>query len=317
MDVVFYEVFKEEEAALKKFLPKKITARFIPKTIQSSGTESLSATLISVRTQSRIPPEWTGKLSGILTRSTGYDHLMKYPKQIRCGYLGDYCARAVAEQAVLMSAALLRKLKKQITNFDKFNRDDITGRECKGSRLLVVGVGNIGSEVVDVAQGLRMEVKGVDIKRRRRNLHYVSLAEGMAWADVVVCALPLTEKTRGMLNYSIFKKARPGLIFVNISRAEVSPLKDLARLLKEGVLGGIGLDVFEEEPELAQCLAQNKKSSSPAVKTVLFLKDTEKVIFTPHNAFNTEESVERKARLSAESVLVFLAKQKFPFPVPQ
>ena len=51
-------------------------------------------------------------------------------------------------------------------------------------------------------------------------------------------------------------------------------------------------------------------------KTVLSLKDQENVIFTPHNAFNTQESVERKARLSAESIVKFLASARFPLPVP-
>ena len=309
-----------KEAALKKYLQQGISARFTSKAIQSTSSQPPPAALISVRTQSAIPIPWAKKLKGILTRSTGYEHLMKYRKQtktkISCGHLGDYCARAVAEQAVLMTAALLRKLKKQIRNFDQFNRDHITGRESQGRRLLVLGVGNIGKEIVDIGRGLRMEVKGVDIKHRLRNLDYVSLDKGMAWADAAVCALPLTSKTKGMLDYSVFKKARPGLIFVNISRGEVSPSRDLARLIKEGVLGGLGLDVFEDETAVAQYLQGNKIFSNNAVKTILALKDYENAIFTPHNAFNTRESLERKARLSAESVGVFLAKQRFPFPVP-
>ena len=312
-----YEVFSEEESALKKFLPQKIKARFTSKTIQAAGAKEPPAVLISVRTQSKIPAAWTKKLKGILTRSTGYDHLVAYRKQIACGYLGDYCARAVGEQAVLVAAALLRKLKKQIRNFDTFNRDHITGYESQGRRLLVVGVGNIGQEIVDVGRGLKMEVKGVDIKRRFRHLNYVSLEKGLAWADVAICALPLTGKTRGLLNYVTLKKAKPGLVFVNVSRGEVSPMRDLARLLKEGTLGGLGLDVFEEESEAARSLQENKRPFRQAVRAILFLKDQDDVIFTPHNAFNTHESVERKSRLSAESIRIFLAKQRFPFPLPQ
>jgi D-lactate dehydrogenase len=319
MDVMFYEVFKEEEAALRKYLPKGIKAGFTSKTIQAFAAKEPPAKLISIRTQSVIPTLWAKKLNGILTRSTGFDHLLAYRREtktkILCGYLGDYCARAVAEQAMLMTVALLRKLKLQVSHFENFDRDHLTGRESGGRRLLVVGVGNIGTEIVDIARGLRMEVKGVDIKRRLRNFKYVSLSSGIAWAEVIVCALPLTQKTKGLLSYSALKKARPGSVFVNVSRGEVSPSQDLARLLKEGILEGVGLDVFSEESILAESLRRGRKPSGNQAKAAWSLKGDPRVIFTPHNAFNTEESVERKAQLSAQAVQRFLAKRKFPFPV--
>lgn len=320
-DVMFYEAFKEEEAALKKFLPKNIKAGFTSKTIQELADKNASAPVISIRTQSKIPPAWAAQgLKGVLTRSTGYDHLLEYQKKINskiaCGYLGDYCARAVAEQAILMMLVLLRRLKRQMKNFNRFNRDGITGGECQGRRLLVVGVGNIGREIVDLGRGLRMKVKGVDIQKTVKGLDYVALTKGIAWADVVICALPLTEKTRGMLNYSQLKKAPAGFVFVNISRGEVSPLADLAKLLKTGACAGFGFDVFEKEAELAVSLRNNKKSAEPAVNAALSLRTNENVVFTPHNAFNTWEAVERKSRLSAESVRFFLDRKEFPFPVP-
>src|SRR3989338_4099437 len=259
MDVMFYEVFKEEEEALKKFLPKNIKAGFTSQTIQAAGGKNPPAEVISIRTQSKIPGNWAAKgLRAILTRSTGYDHLLEYRRQTRsrvaCGYLGDYCASAVAEQAMVMIGMLLRRMKKQIKNFENFDRNGLTGGEFRARRLLVVGVGNIGKQVVEIGQGLRMDVRGVDIKRNMQRLKYVSLNNGAGWADVIICAAPLTAKTRGMLDYALFKKARPGLVLVNVSRGEISPIKDLAKLLKQGKLGGLGLDVFEEEADLAESL---------------------------------------------------------------
>ena len=70
-DVVFYEVFKEEEKTLEKFLPAKIRARFVSKTIQECREALPSARLISVRTQSRIPREWAAYLDGVFTRRQG------------------------------------------------------------------------------------------------------------------------------------------------------------------------------------------------------------------------------------------------------
>src|SRR6266850_2158001 len=157
MDVHFYEAFEEETAALRRHLPASVRADFTWKTIQEASDVEPPAPLFSIRTQSIIPVEWVGKVKGIVSRTTGYDHLVG--QRIPCGYLPHYCSRAVAEQAILLVMVMLRKLPQQVAQFPKFHRDGLTGQECAGKRLLVVGVGNIGAEVVKIAQALGMETK--------------------------------------------------------------------------------------------------------------------------------------------------------------
>src|SRR6056297_695778 len=105
-DVFFYEAFQEEQEKLKYYLPETIAAGFTWKTIQEYGNEDPEAGIISVRTQSILPLQWAHKLAGILSRSTGYDHLVKYREnidsEIGLGYLPLYCNRSVAEQAILL-----------------------------------------------------------------------------------------------------------------------------------------------------------------------------------------------------------------------
>ena len=321
LDVMFYEVFAEEEKGLRAQLPKNIKAKFTWKAVQECGPHPRPASFISIRTQSIIPTTWAKDLKGILTRSTGYDHILEYrrvaKRNIPSGYLPHYCARAVAEQAILIMLGLWRKFKLQTKKFETFNRDGLTGNECFNKRLLVVGVGNIGRQIVDVAQGLRMEVRGVDLHRPVKKLKYVSLSAGVAWADVIICALPLTPDTHGLLNYRLLQKGRPDKIFINISRGEIAPLKDLARLLKQNKISGLGLDVFEEEKLLAENLRAAKKSNHWAVKIVEELKEKDNVIFTPHNAFNTHEAVERKIKDSVVSTISFLKSGIFPTPIPR
>lgn len=320
LKVIFYEVFEEEKAALKKFLPKDVSAEFTRETIQERGKRMPPAPLISVRTQSLIPLGWAPHLQGILTRSQGYDHLIRFRRKVKtkvsCGYLGNYCARAVAEHAILAAMALLRKFKKQERSFETFSRDGLTGRECQGKRALVIGVGHIGSQIAAIAKGLGMTVKGVDIVRTSKGLEYVSLKEGMAWADIVFCAASLTEKTDGMLHYRVFKKARQGLIFVNVSRGEISPAEDLSRLILEDFLGGVSLDVYDDEEALAHYLRGSRKKNNCRIRLMMKLTGRDNVLLTPHNAFNTQEALEEKARLSAEAVTCFLKNGKFPLSVP-
>ena len=319
LDVMFYEAFEEEQEALKQYMPDDWRVGFDSRTIQEIGGSEVPARAISVRTQSRIPLGWAEALEGILTRSQGYDHLERYLRKcevpVPCGYLSEYCARAVAEQAVWIMMALWRKARRQVRQLATFDRDGLSGRQCMEKHALVVGVGQIGRQIVDLARGLRMEVKGVDISRRENDLTYVPLSEGIAWADVVFCALPLTAQTRAMMNYEVLREMPPGGLLINVGRGEATPLKDARRLLEEGRLAGLGLDVYPEEDQVADYLRGRTDVRVPAVEEVLVLKDREDVIMTPHNAFNTQEAVQRKAEESVRSLRYFLQRGAFPCPV--
>ena len=176
MDVYFYEAFEEEAETLKSLLGNQLSFDLTDKTIQEAGHPNPPARLISIRTQSIIPVEWSDTLDGVLSRSTGYDHLKKYLEKIHthlpCGYLEEYATCAVAEHAILLMMALMRRLPQQITQFQQFNRDGLTGKECSGKNLLVVGVGRIGNEIVKIGTALGMNVHGVDIVRRSSEVHY-------------------------------------------------------------------------------------------------------------------------------------------------
>ncbi len=320
-DAYFYEAFEEEAEALKRVLPRKLRAGFTWKTVQESGHAAPPAPIISVRTQSQIPSGWGHVIKAVLTRSTGYDHIVTWinalDAPIPAGYLPLYCNRAVAEQACLLWMALLRKLPKQMKQFARFHRDGITGFECQGRAISVFGVGNIGSEIVKIAKGLDMDVRGVDLVERHRKVHYVSPKEGLLHGSILVSAMNLTPDNEGYFDYETLKLVRPGTLFINIARGELSPSADLNRLLDEGILGGIGLDVYAQEKALAVALREGRADDpDPAVATTLALAGRDNVITLPHNAFNTIEAVERKAEQSMDAIAHFKRKKRFPHPVP-
>lgn len=300
MQVYFYEAFAEEERELRTTLPATVTAGFTWKTIQEAGHQEPPAGLISIRTQSVVPATW--KLAGMISRTTGYDHLVGLP--VKCGYLPLYCNRAVAEQAMLLWMALLRKLPEQMAHFATFNRDGLTGGECAGKNLLVVGAGHVGSEVVKIGVGLGMNVQRVDIIPARAD---TGIEDGLPWADVVVCSMNLTKQNAGYFNEVRLRQAKRGAIFVNVARGELSPTADLARLLDVGHLGGVGLDVYENEKEVAVAMRAGQGTFPLAGRP--------NVICTPHNAFNTREAVARKSEQTAQSVVEFLRSDRFPWPV--
>ncbi|MFA8300240.1 MAG: NAD(P)-dependent oxidoreductase [Hyphomicrobiales bacterium] len=321
MDVFFFEAFEEEEKALRKYLNNGVKAGYTWKTIQEYGADKVPAKIISTRTQSIIPEPWADDLDGIISRSTGFDHLIDYRsrvnKKISCGYLPLYCNRAVAEHAMMMWMNLLRKSKMQFRQFNQFHRDGITGFECEKKRLLVVGVGNIGYEVVKIGKGLGMRVDCIDLKVKYPEEYYVQIEQGIKKADIIVCAMNLNDTNNGYFDYDLLKKAPQGAIFINISRGEISPSEDLLRLLEEDHLGGVGLDVYENEKDLAVALREGKESQLSSSQAIIKMSKMDQVLLTPHNAFNTIESVDRKSIQSVEQVRHFLQHKRFIWSVPE
>jgi D-lactate dehydrogenase len=319
LDVFFYEAFEEEAESLQKYMPASVRAEYTGKTIQEIGHTSPTARIISVRTQTVLPPEWAASLDAILSRSTGYDHLLAYASKVSpcpaLGHLPIYCHRAVAEQAAMLWLALLRRLPVQIRQFQTFHRDTITGLECQGRTLVVVGVGNIGGEVCRVGQGLGMKVIAVDLQPRHKEFEYLPLEKALPQADIVVAAMDLNASSRGFFNRERLGLCKRGAIFVNIARGELSPSTALLEALNGGILGAIGLDVYDHEAELANCVRNGRPSDDAEVKATLELAKRDNVICTPHNAFNTVESVARKSEQSAQQVVAFLERRQFIWPV--
>lgn len=306
-DIYFYEVFAEEKKVLEENLPKNISAGFSDKIISSEESIEPPAKIISIRTNSRIPASWNNKISAVLSRTTGTDHLAGY--KIPCGYLPHYCSLSVAEQAIMFIFALARKLNLQISNFEKFNRSGITGREVKNMKLLIFGVGNIGYEIFKLAKNLGMEVSGIDIKERFSDVRYSTIENSLGDADVIICSMDLNKSNYNYFNYDFLKRAKKGSLFINISRGEISPLEDLLKLVNENHLNGVALDTFPEEKNLMVALQNNH--STKEVKIINALKKNPNVILTPHNAFNTEEATERKAKQTVEQLDSFLKNGKF------
>ena len=322
-DAFFYEAFAEEAERLLHYAAETgLRVGHSPLTIQETGHAAPPASVVSLRTQSIFPPAWAPHLRGILTRSTGYDHLFAYrdavgPACPSLGYLPLYCVRAVAEQALLLWTALLRRLPRQLAEFDRFRRDHLTGRENPGKKVALFGVGHIGYEIWRIASALGLIVRGVDPVRRHADVAYASPEEALADADIIVCAMNLTARNRGYFTRDVLAQAKRKPLLVNVARGEFTPAAVLEAALEEGLLSGVALDVFNEESTLAPALRTgNPAALTPDNQALLRLHKRHDVLLTPHNAVNTSEAVERKSEQSIRTLLHFRNTGQFLWPVP-
>ena len=120
-------------------------------------------------------------------------------------------------------------------------------------------MGRIGTAVAKRARGFGMEViyhnRGINIRAEEETgASYTEFEELLARSDFIVITAPLNAGTLGRFGSAEFGKMKPTSVLVNIGRGQIVKEKELARALKDGVIWGAGLDVFEHEPEICKDL---------------------------------------------------------------
>lgn len=163
--------------------------------------------------------------------------------------------------------------------------------ELSGKTAVIVGAGNIGTEVAKRLNAFDMTVIGVDICNNEKlyfdNVELFSeLDEYLKIADIVVLTLPLMDSTRGMFDKTKFELMKENSIFVNLARGPLVVENDLIDSLEQKLIGGAVLDVFDVEP---------LEKNSP-------LWDMKNVILTPHNSFVGENNNKRMFKVIVENL---------------
>ncbi|UOQ56951.1 hypothetical protein MUN78_14980 [Leucobacter allii] len=199
-------------------------------------------------------------------------------------------SRAVAEGAFAMLAALVKRVPQSHAHVagDRWGRDPVpTPGDLHGSTLAVLGYGRIGRIVAGFGAAFGMRVLVHDPHVRAEAHENVTLAEAVARADALTLHLP--GGGGELLPLPLLRTARPGLVLVNCARAGLVSTGTLEAALAEGVLGGIGLDVFAAEPVRGHPLA-----------------DAPGVLLSPHTSGLSEQALRETFRMAAEAVAATL-----------
>jgi D-3-phosphoglycerate dehydrogenase len=214
--------------------------------------------------------------------------------------------QSTAEHAFLLILATARRLSQldravRSGDFRIRERADAMGLELQGKALGVVGFGRIGKRVAEMCRdALHMSVRVFDPFLDAETVSdwggaYVGdLSELAAQVDVLTLHVPLTPETNHLIDRQVIQAMRPGAILVNAARGPVVDEVALVEALKDGHLGGAGLDVFEPEPP-----AENNP-----------LLQFEQVVLTPHVASFTEEGRRNMGLTVAGDILRVLAGER-------
>lgn len=229
-------------------------------------------------------------LKYIQLTSAGYDRVpMEYVKQhnININNARGVYSIPMAEFAI----AGVLQIYKHMNSFVENQKASLWNKERNlqelfGKTVCIVGCGSVGTECAKRFKAFGCNVVGVDIVTRKdENYGKIELIDNidevLAYSDVVVLTVPLTERTFHIMNKDRFEKMKKESVLVNIARGAVVDTAAMIEALDNKKLGGAVLDVFEEEP-------LDEKNRLWSMKNV---------IVTPHNSFVGDGNRERLERI--------------------
>jgi D-3-phosphoglycerate dehydrogenase len=215
-------------------------------------------------------------------------------KGIKVLNAAEAAMNAVSELVIGHMIALSRSIPKANDGLKngKWLKKELVGSELRGKYLGIIGVGNIGRNIGRIAKCLRMNLIGYDIFPinqdyiREVSMIKTDLKTLLENSDFVTCHVPLTDKTKHLINSETLSYMKPTSFLINTSRGEIVDEKSLVVALSENKIAGAALDVFEIEP--------------PTNTELLKLPN---IICSPHIAAQTKEAQELASSVIAEKVI--------------
>ena len=322
--IAFFEIEEwEKDYLTQKLQGHELTFSEHPLT-QETLELAKDAEVISVFIYSEAQKELLEKLPQlkmVTTRSTGWDHIDSTfckEKNIMICTVPEYGTHTVAEHTFALLLALSRRLLPSLERAKRgdFNLEGLRGFDLHKKTLGIVGVGNIGKSIIQIANGFEMDVLAYARKpdmelAQKLGFMYVDMDHLLSTADIITLHVPLTPETKHMINKDNVRKMKKGVVLLNTARGGLIETEAILMGLEEGIIRAVGVDVLEEEvmiKEERQLLSKHFLDQAEDVKTQLLnhvLLDRDEVLVTPHNAFNSTEALQRILDVTLENIVGF------------
>ncbi|MBT0726393.1 2-hydroxyacid dehydrogenase [Rosenbergiella australiborealis] len=223
-----------------------------------------------------------------------------------------YSPEAVAEHAIGMMMCLNRRIHRayQRTREGNFSLEGLTGFNMFGKTAGIIGTGKIGLATLRILRGFGMELLATDPYPSSEALSlgvtYTPLEELLTRADIISLHCPMTADNHHLLNAEAFAKMKKGVMIINTSRGSLIDSSAAIEALKQGKVGSLGMDVYENERDL---FFEDK--SNEIIQDDIFgrLSACHNVLFTGHQAFLTQEALTSIAHTTLSNLSQIFAGQ--------
>ena len=254
----------------------------------------------------------------IATRSTGFNHIdLDYcqKRNIIVENVPNYGAVTVAEFAFALILAFSRKIISAQNDMkqNKINIKNYMGFDLFGKTIGIIGTGSIGQHMIQLAQGFGMSILAYDLlpKQNLKQFYVTDIQEIFRQSDIISLHIPSTKYNRHLIDRKAFQKMKQGVIIINTARGDLIDTQALYTALKNGTVGGAGLDVLENEDFLLHddILTHHHYTDNDFLLDSamnLKLMQFKNVITTPHIAFDTIDAVNRINQTTWNNILSFI-----------
>jgi len=219
-----------------------------------------------------------------------------------------YSPHAVAEHAVALIMTLNRKTHKAYNRVREgnFSIERLTGFELDGKTVGVVGTGRIGSIFAKIMKGFGCSIYAHDAYENKSLIEagatYVSLEELFSKSDIISLHCPLTPETHHMINDDSINLMKKGVMLINTSRGKLIDTNAAIEALKDGKIGYLGMDVYEQEEnlffkDLSEIIIRDDKISR--------LMTFPNVLVTAHQAYFTDNALIQISKTTIQNLIDF------------
>jgi D-lactate dehydrogenase len=219
-----------------------------------------------------------------------------------------YSPYAVAEHTVALMLALNRKLHRAYNRVREgnFALDGLVGFDMHGKTVGVIGTGQIGTVVAQILTGFGCPTLAFDpfpsATCRSLGVQYVELDKLFAESDIITLHCPLTPGNKYMINDAAIARMKNGVMLINTSRGALLDTLAVTQALKNGKIGYLGLDVYEEEEEI---FFEDRSGLILSDDVFARLLTFPNVIITGHQAFFTREALLNIAATTIANITKF------------
>jgi D-lactate dehydrogenase len=219
-----------------------------------------------------------------------------------------YSPHAVAEHAVALMMTLNRKTHKAYNRVREgnFSLDRLTGFDVFGKTAGIVSTGKIGQCLAKIMLGFGCKVLAYDLYKspemEAAGVEYVTLEELLAQSDIISLHCPLTEDTQHLINEKTLAGMKRGAMLINTSRGGLIDTHAAIVALKNGQLGYLGIDVYEQEGKL---FFKDLSEDIIQDEVILRLMSFPNVLITAHQGFLTEEALTQIALVTIQNISDF------------
>jgi len=258
----------------------------------------------------------------VATRSTGYNHVDAAAARklgIAVVRVTDYSPNSVAEFAVGLLLAVNRKIARASvrTREGNFDLDGLMGFDLHGKTVGVIGTGKIGTIFARIMAGFGCTLVGHDrypsAAFEALGGRYIGVDELLACSDVVSLHCPLLDETHHIVDAAALARVKRGCVLVNTSRGGLVDTEAAVQALKTGQLGGLAIDVYEQEASL---FFQDLSSTIITDDVIQRLVSFPNVIVTGHQAFFTVEAIGQIMRTTIDSISAYEAGEELVNRIP-